>query len=447
MNSRAAVTHLPYDILHELFLLCTKDAIQSGDFYLPVVLSHVSSAWRFTALTMPILWSSIYTSSPNSEPAHQRSTAYFERSQGTNVNVWVRVPQTPDLDASDAEFALLVRNAHRIVTLGLLCADMDQMPTLLGCLQVAMPALQLLRVVVRSRATEFTLRLTPGGWSTTLPATPFRLPAVDGGIQWSNWSAAGLTHLSLNGLTRAARPSMQNLWHMLNSCKATLQTFEFKGWAPSWTDGNSGLTPVNLPMLRYLELFWMDDISALAALISAPDLRCLVLTDGMVITNPYSSDDDPEDFSDCDVPRLFESLGPCCRGLEDLTLNGVHNCSRSDVDRFFATMSDLESIVLCAVAPSVTDALFQPETRFRLPRDVVLPQLAYLSVTDIIPSDLCRFLLRHKSLDVAPLQSVYLTAEQVAEAYEPTRSFLGAILDMCVADDGLRVASSHRLVQ
>ncbi|KAF7361368.1 F-box domain-containing protein [Mycena sanguinolenta] len=444
MNSNPAVTLLPYDILHDLFILCTKDAIQSGDFYLPVVLSHVSSSWRFTALTMPVLWSSIYTSSPNSEPAHQRSAAYFERSQGTNVNVWVRVPQAPNLDASDPEFALLARNAHRIVTLGLLCADMDQMPTLLGCLQVAMPALQLLRVVVRSRATEFTLRLTPGG--STLPAIPFRLPAIDGGIQWSNWSAAGLTHLSLNGLTRKARPSMESLWHMLDSCKATLQTFEFKGWAPSWTAGNSVLTPVDLPMLRYLELFWMDDISALAGLISAPDLRCLVLTDGMVITNPYSSEDDPEDFSDCNVSRLLRYLGPCCRGLEDLTLNGVHNCSRSDVDRFFATMSACESIVLCAVDGAVMDALFQPECRFRLPSDVVLPRLRYLSVTDTIPSDLGRFLLRHKSLDVAPLQSVYLTAEQVAEAYHPTRSFLGAILDMCV-DDGLRVSSSQRLLQ
>ncbi|KAF8147754.1 hypothetical protein K438DRAFT_1779855 [Mycena galopus ATCC 62051] len=431
MNPKAAVTHLPYDILHDLFVICTQDAIQSGDFYFPVVLSHVSSSWRSTALMMPILWSSIYTSIPNSQQAHLRSHAYFERSKGMNVNVWVRVPQTPIADASDPEFALLVRNAHRIVTLQILCTDMEQMPTLFGCLPVAMPALQLLRFVVRSRATEFTLRLAPSASQSTLQSVPFRLPFVVGGVRWHDWRSTGLTHLSLNGLTRAARPSVESLWNILEGCKSTLQTFEFKGWAPSWDDENSVLDPVDLPMLRYLELFWLDDLSSLAELISAPDLRCLILHNGMVITNPYSYEDNTAEFGDCDVPRLLEYLRPSCSGLQDLTLNGVRNCPRGAVDRFFAAMPDLESIGLCSVGGTFMDAFFQPECRFCVPRDIVLPNLEYLSVTDMAPSDLGRFLLRHKTLPVAPLRSLYISVEQELAAYEPTPSFLGVIIDMC----------------
>jgi hypothetical protein len=357
-----------------------------------------------------------------------------------NVNVIVRSLQTY---ASDPEFALLVRNAHRIVTLEFVCTDMEQVPTLLGCLPVATPALQILRIAVRSRATrvtEFTFRLPPQlDGPTSQRRLPFCLPAVNGGVQWSSWGTAGLTHLYLNGLTGAARPSMEGLWHMLDGCKDTLESFEFKGWAPLWTDENSLLNPVDLPMLRSLELFWMDDLSALSGLIHAPGLRHLILQNGMAITNPYSSDDDPVDFAACDVSRLLECLAPSCGALKHLYLYGVRDCSRSAADRFFADMTALALIVLCQVDAIVTDAVFQPECRFRVPRDVILPKLAHFSVTDVLASDLGRFLLRHKTLPVAPLRTLCITAEQERAAYEPT-SILGVILDVCVEDDGLQVA-------
>ncbi|KAF7328913.1 hypothetical protein MVEN_02521100 [Mycena venus] len=435
-------THIPFDILHDLFVLCTKDALQSGNFYFPVVLSHVCSSWRSTALTTPILWSTIYTSSANAEQAHLRSRAYFERSQEMNVNVVVRAPRTPTADASDPEFALLMRNAHRIITLELPCSDMEQLPTLLGCLPMAMPALQIFRIAARSRATramEFTLRLTLDADLPTFQRIPFRLPVIDAGVQWSSWGTAGLTHLSLNGLPRAARPSMEGLWHMLVGCRSTLQTFEYKGRAPLWADENSVLHPVELPMLRSLELFWLDDISDLVGLISAPGLSFLSLQNGMVMTNPYSVEDDTADFADCDVPRLLEHLLPNCGALEHLSLYGVRNCPRNAADRFLAALSAVDSLVLCEAGPAIMDAVFQPECRFRIPREVVLPNLAHLSVTDMLSSDLGRFLLRHKTLPVAPLRTLYLTTDQEDAAYDPTRSTLGVILDMCVGDSGLEV--------
>jgi hypothetical protein len=62
-------------------------------------------------------------------------------------------------------------------------------------------------------------------------------------------------------------------------------------------------------------------------------------------------------------------------------------------------------------------------------------------MTESLPTDLGRFLLRHKTLAVAPLRRVYLTAEQEDAAYEPTRTILGVILDMCIDEYGLEVIS------
>ncbi|KAJ7827980.1 hypothetical protein B0H13DRAFT_1917309 [Mycena leptocephala] len=430
MDPESAVARLPYDILHDLFVLSTTDAIMSRDYYFPVVLSQVCSSWRFAALATPILWIILYTSSPNSDQGHLRSQAYFERSKGMRVNVIVRVPQNLTADAFCREFALLARNAPRIITLKLVCADMEQVPALFACLPVAMQ-LQVLRIVVGSRADramEFAFRLDQ---NAHLPTT-FRLPAVDNGVRWSNWGTAGLTHLHLNGLARAARPSMESLWHMLEGCKSTLITFEFKGWAPLWDDEDSILESVDLPMLRSLLLFWLDDLSSVAGLISAPGLCHLSLQNGMLMTNPYPPEDESE-FPDCDVPRLLEHLGPSCGVLEHMSLFGVRNCPRSAVDQFFAAMPELESIILCEVGKTVQDAVFQPECRFRVPHEAVLPKLVSqpTSVASSAAQDAGRCTARR----------VYLTAEQEDAAYEPTRTILGVILDMCIDEYGLEVIS------
>ncbi|KAJ7025165.1 hypothetical protein C8F04DRAFT_1300574 [Mycena alexandri] len=437
--SKSAATLIPHDILHDLFVLCTKNAIQSGEYYFPVVLSHVCSSWRATALATPTIWSALYTSSsPNSDHTSARSRAYLERSQSMPVNAMVRVPQSPITTEADPEFALLASNANRITTLGLACADMAQLPTLFRYFPVTMSVLDTFYIAVRTenpKEMEFSLRLTHDASGRI----PFRMPPViDGTVRWSSWATGNITYLCMNGLTGAVRPSMEAMQHILEGCKCTLETFEFKGWAPEWDDPNGILEPVVLPMLTQLDFLWMDDLSPLAGLIIAPTLASLNLQNGVLMAAPYPAEDGVG-LNGCDMPRLLAYLGRSCATLVHLYLYCVRDCPRSAVDAFFAGMPTLNMLILCAVGDTFQDALLQPDHRFRVPREAVFPQLEHLSVTEVPATDLARFVFRHKTLGVSALRTLYLTADQEFAAYEPERTILGMVLDVCVAENELQL--------
>ncbi|KAJ7689044.1 hypothetical protein B0H17DRAFT_1135323 [Mycena rosella] len=426
MNPNPAVHRLPHDILHDLFVFSTEDAANSGVHYFSVDLSHVCSSWRLSALATPTIWTSLYTSTPSSAQENLRSAAYLARSQGMLVDVRVGVEALPSIHAP--EFALLALHAHRIRKLLFVCADPAPFPTLLGCLAAEMPELEaFFMLVYPGKAAEFTVRLAPSqGGGPSRAVGPFRLPALaDTGVRWSIWGTTNITHLKMNGLAHAARPSMESLWHILRGCKSTLETFEFQGWAPLWDDATSVLAPVVLPLLSALELFFLDDLAPLAVLIHAPDLQRLTLSNGRRCQNPYLlEEDEDEDEAECDVPRLLEHFSACGSALRQLFLYALPPCPRSTIDAFFASLPSLDSLMLFETDTVFQDALFQPECRFRVPRDAVFPVLSHLAITDTAPSDLTRFLLRHKTLPVPPLLSVYMSAGQYRAAYEPDRSTL-----------------------
>ncbi|KAJ7703857.1 hypothetical protein B0H16DRAFT_1638130 [Mycena metata] len=419
--SRSPATLIPHDILHDLFILCTKDAIQSGEYYFPVVLSHVCSSWRATALATPTIWSALYTSSSSdSDHPSGRSRAYFATE-------------------ADPEFALLASNANRLTTLGLVCADMAQLPALFGCFPVAMPVLDTLYIAVRTgtpKEMDFSLRLA----SDASEHIPFRMPPVaDGAVHWSSWASANITHLCINGLIRAARLSMEAMQDILEGCKSTLDS--------PWDDPNTVLEPVVLPRLTQVDFLWLDDLSPLVGLIIAPTLASLNLQNGVLMATPYTLEDGAEPHG-CDMPRLLAHLSRSCTTLAHLYLYCVQDCPRSAVDAFFAGMPALNMLILCAAGDTFQNALLQPESRFRVPREAIFPQLEHLSVTDVPATDLARFVLRHKALGVPALRTLYLTADQNFAAYEPERTILGMVLDVCVAENNLQLiclqAPEHR---
>ncbi|KAJ7187038.1 hypothetical protein C8R46DRAFT_1184785 [Mycena filopes] len=352
----------------------------------------------------------------------------------------VRVAEHPIPTRVDPEFALLASNADRLATIGLLCADMAQLPTLFGYFPVALPVLDALYITVPTetpKGIEFSLHLAP----VTSKRVPFLMPpVVNGAVDWSSWVTTNITSLCMNGLSGAARPSMEAMHHILEGCASTLASFEFKGWAPRWENPNSVLQPVVLPMLRQLELLWLDDLSPLAGLIVAPSLASLNLQNGNLMVTPYPLEPDvvSETF-ECDMPRLLAHLSRSCATLAHLYLYCVDDSPRSAVDAFFGAMPALTTLILCAPGATFRDALLQPRRRFRA-IEPVLPRLEHLSVTEVPPTDLARFLLRHKTLPgVPPLRTLYLTAEQELAAYEPERTILGMVVDVCVGESGLQV--------
>ncbi|KAJ7140078.1 hypothetical protein C8R43DRAFT_1238681 [Mycena crocata] len=431
MNSHRAVNRLPHDILHDLFVLCNEDAVASSVEYFSVTLSHVCSSWRSSALATPTIWSTLCTCNPYSP----RSQAYFARSQQIPITI-VILAMSPSPHPSQFEF--LVENAHRIRKLGFRCGDSAQILRLFGCLAVGMPILETFSISTRpagsSQPTEFILLFAPGD------SVPCRTPTpaiVNQSASWSTWNAENLTQLSLNGLGRDARPSLEGLWSILTACKSTLEILEFKGWAPLQDDPNMVLTPVVLPALQTFVLYFVDDAAPFAALICTPNLRCLTLYDGMAIRETYPGEE--TDFPGCDVSRLLGNFAATGAPIDHLFLYGLRDCPRSEVDRFFAALPKLRSISLCDVGQTFQDALFQPESRFRTPSSIVFPEVGYLALTDVPSSDLGRFLLRHKVQPVTALKSVFMTHEQRSTAVD---SFLGHILDLCVVETGLEVLAA-----
>ncbi|KAK7028320.1 hypothetical protein R3P38DRAFT_2935367 [Favolaschia claudopus] len=438
MNANTTISRLPFEILHEIFLMCILSSMESNQFYIQIVLSHVCLQWRDMILDSPLLYPHIFTLAPNSDKCHQLTRAFFQRSQNLNVGVTLDVTDTPI--HSDREFALLVKNAHRIDSLELRCDDMDQVPALLACLPVALPEVKLFRVIARHghrellhRDLQFTFCLQPGAG-----CAPICVPFVHGVIQWRNWDTSGITHLYLNGLSPAARPSMEDLWHILNGCRNTLQVLEYKGWTPFWHGPESVLRRIKFPRLRQVELLWMNNICPVAGLIFAPNLQVLKLQNGLKIGNPYPwegpyEEHDPR-FPKTNIVHLLECLEPSCGALQHLSLYGIKDCPRSAVDSFFASLPALDALIFFHVCPSIEDALFQPECRYHPSTQVIFPQLRSLSIPKADVSDLGRLLLRHKRLPVAPIRTLYVMEDMETALKEKT---IHTIIEACKEESGL----------
>jgi hypothetical protein len=133
----------------------------------------------------------------------------------------------------------------------------------------------------------------------------------------------------------------------------------------------------------------------------------------------------------CNLPLIFRVLAPSCTRLRQLSFVGVVGCPRDAVDAFFSSLSELSVIVLAMCHPNISNALFQPEARYRVPKPI-FPKLAHLNISLSRPTDLARFLLRHKTVSVLPLRRVDISVGQFSEAYgrPGTRSILAAVLEM-----------------
>ncbi|KAF7361399.1 hypothetical protein MSAN_01173000 [Mycena sanguinolenta] len=202
-----------------------------------------------------------------------------------------------------------------------------------------------------------------------------------------------------------------------------------RGWAPT-NDLGSLIHPIRLPLLRHMRIGYIDDIAGLVACIYAPNLDVLVLHDVFFCPAmlPYT---EGTTVSQTDLPLVFQFLAPSCMRLRQLSLVGVAACARDAVDAFFGTLFELTVLVLNLCHHSFSDALFQPEARYRVPK-AIFPKLAHLNISGAAQTDLARFLLRHKTVSVLPLKRLDITFAQFSAAYgrPGIRSILAVVLEM-----------------
>ncbi|KAJ7911595.1 hypothetical protein B0H13DRAFT_2009292 [Mycena leptocephala] len=219
------------------------------------------------------------------------------------------------------------------------------------------------------------------------------------------------------------------MWKILHQCSETLQHFDFEGQAPT-NDLGPLIPPITLPALRHLRIGYIDDLSILAACIYAPNLDIFELHDVLFcpVILPHTEN---TPITPCNLQLIVRVLAPSCARLRQLSFVGVVGCPRDAVDAFFSSLSELSVLVLAMCHPNISNALFQPEARYRVPKPI-FPKLAHLNISLSRPTDLARFLLRHKTVSVPSLRRVDISVGQFSEAYgrPGTRSILAAVLEM-----------------
>ncbi|KAJ7086434.1 hypothetical protein B0H15DRAFT_349668 [Mycena belliarum] len=421
---------LPHDVLYELFLLCVTT---SPDPWLPVVLSQVCQSWRYAALASPTLWTTVSFRMSHPQQIHREPQAFLERSRGLPIDMLIYFDRHP----ADRVGRLVSSNAHRLRSLTLTSAAGGLVLDSVGFFaRMPFPLMSLFRAVVPGEM-DFHIIRSPD------PACPFFAPyptppdldvPIHRHFLWFSWNVRNLTTLSLMGLAPFERPSMEHTWSILSGCSGTLRHFDFEGWAPSTNDPPRNFPPITFPMLRSLRLGYLDDISSLVAFIVAPCLHVLSFYNALLCptTRLYQ---ETTLITQCDLSRVFRTLAPSCTRLTMMTLFGLDVCARDAVDVLFSTISEATGLMLLSCHPSITDGLFQPEARYRIPK-VVLPKLRYLSITSTCPIDLARFLLRHKTVATSPLKLLQISRKQchAASARPGIRSILAVVLDLNVKE-------------
>ncbi|KAJ7446907.1 hypothetical protein B0H11DRAFT_2290342 [Mycena galericulata] len=134
------------------------------------------------------------------------------------------------------------------------------------------------------------------------------------------------------------------------------------------------LSPMMIPLLHSLRLGYLADISSLTACIVASHLDKLILC-GVLFCPAWVA-----------FPERTVMLH--CTRLRQVTVVGVDACGRDTVGTFFRALSSLNKY------PTA------------------------LNITLTNPTDLVRFLLRHKTVPVSPLKRIDLTEMQFSAAYE-----------------------------
>ncbi|KAF8216649.1 hypothetical protein K438DRAFT_399956 [Mycena galopus ATCC 62051] len=270
-NELVPIARLPPEILADIFIRCVPTSIRRlyGDLGW-LNLTRVSSQWRNVALACPDFWSTLIFSRPKWTPV------MLARSKMASLVVRVNLL----VDHANSPEPILLENASRLGTL-----DIYSSPTLLATflanLEHAGPAprLQHIRVVNADV-------LDPGGlW---LPGNLFhrteviqsRKVGTQPGVRlhleccafpWDSRWYFNLTHLHLENIAPAQRPTMEMFLAVLNS-SPNLQTLAAIHCCP-FTGGPSIVELLHLSLLTIT-----DDPSSVCLLLS-----CLIIPPSAII--------------------------------------------------------------------------------------------------------------------------------------------------------------------
>ncbi|KAJ7280240.1 hypothetical protein C8J57DRAFT_1567511 [Mycena rebaudengoi] len=432
--SHRPVFHLlPHDILHQIFMICVEEASNQS---FPVVLSQVCRSWRSSAFDGAAIWTKIsFQLRRDGEPQkYLQAKAFLHRSRTMPVAVRIyahRVLQRADIDAVSRD--ILAAMANRITGLALVAPE-EQMSAPLYVLMRNnwTPSLRFFQLVIPGFS-HFQFHREP--------SVDYYLmsPSLRNLQNQLDRRAPPLTALTLHN-DGTMLISLASLRSLLVCCQSTLQQLDIQGMRPG-SDTPANL-PVALSVLTYLRLGYYNDMSSLAENLVTPHLHTLILHNmpsDLSLPSPRIF----YNLRPIDVEPLLHSLRRNCGNLLQLSLIGVRRCRRAAVDTFYRSLPKLRSLYISPITSKFfEDALFQPEARFRTP-EIIFPALTSLGVPPTEPTDLARFLLRHRVLPVLPLKNLCITVEQLRITHsQPQRSILSLIVEINLNDNGLQVSTA-----
>ena len=358
-----AVNRLSHDILHYLFATCLHTIEDQPG--LPVVLSHVSPAWRFTALRSPLLWTSIYMQCKRRHPRHAWVRVYLRRTKGLPLDFHIYTLRPLEQE----ELQIIINpNSHRFRTFRIVTTSDILLPIIFKELLVDFPILEEFEFRAQGGRDRARVVITrqPG---LLIGDEPFRLPPVKNRnheIMWADWQARCITFIAMDYMPHTVRPTLTDIYTIFDTNKFTLKVIEFRGFAPELppdqeaTD-STGYPPIALTQLDSLTISYLAPIHflSLLCLFTAPNLTTLTMRD----ICRCSEEDTPIRFAaenlqfpaSNDASALFSMLS-ITKSITHLNCFGVR-CQDHICKEFVHGQMNLESAIIYDSVPYFFHAL------------------------------------------------------------------------------------------
>ncbi|TFY64944.1 hypothetical protein EVG20_g5776 [Dentipellis fragilis] len=415
-KSKAPITRLSHDVLQYIFEVGTWDTREMDDSRaFPWLISHVSRDWRRLALAMPTLWTLITMRDNLKSPNYFRDRHNLTRSQQCPLTVYIdlRIPGWEHIiDGSVHPFTESV-----VQRMFWVLSEHMQRPISMFQLQ---PSTRLEHFEVERDPHSSSLDLgdqptdveAPVALDTDSASALKSLSLTGTHIDWTQFSFANLSRLTIAYLPINMRPSVEILCSTIGKCANRLEYLKFYGAAPVAETAEGDVDPshsITLPHVQEFVLGYVhpSEMVLLAKLFIFPAVKKLMICDiGRALMTADHRARFPLDGS-IDLEALLLGTGiVSMSSVQELAIEGLQlPASPTLALKFLNSFPRLGSLVLHDASPTFVDAL------------AVAPRSdSSTSDSESLPSLTCPLLrdLKLVDMNVAALDAILTTRRSLA---------------------------------
>ena len=351
-DGNQAVNRLSHDILHYLFAVCLRTLVDQQN--LPLILSHVCTSWRFTALKSPFLWTSIYMRCVRGRPHHSFVKLRLVRSK--NLPLDFHINTVRPLEENELK-NIILPFSRRFRKFSVVASSEFLIPLIFKDLRCDMPILEHFDFQVKGERHRARICIIRQPGLDSKDDVPFRLPPVRRNILdiiWADWQARNVTSLIIDYFPESVRPTINDLHIFFTHNQSTIERMEFRGYAPQvrpimGDEDPDSLPVITLSALRSLTIGYVypRNYVTLFYFLSLPNLTSLTLRD----ICRYCEENTPANLEELMIipeplnssPLLSSFSHPA--SITHLACFGVQ-CDEAPCVEFMQTLTNLRSVIL-----------------------------------------------------------------------------------------------------